>query len=179
MNETWAKDPELIQRARIVLVLFLSKKTKGELVELIMNWLDDSEIARFSHRYLDPSDLAYIEGRKEGGEDVSTVREIMMEFAGLTGLSPSGKTWRRYLWTDAFAVCNFLELYRQTGDKEFTRLALRLVEQVHHVLGRHREDDSRSGWISGLTEEEGARTPDRRRIENRESNEGTKSQGTL
>ena len=64
MNETWAKDPELIQRARIVLVLFLSKKTKGELVELIMNWLDDSEIARFSHRYLDPSDLAYIEGTR-------------------------------------------------------------------------------------------------------------------
>ena len=64
MNDHWMKDAELIQRARIVLVLFLSKKSKGELVELIMNWLDDSEIYRFCHRYLDPSDLAYIEGRR-------------------------------------------------------------------------------------------------------------------
>ncbi len=61
MNETWTKDPELIQRARIVLVLFLSKKSKGDLVELIMNWLADSDLYRFCHRYLDPSDLAYIE----------------------------------------------------------------------------------------------------------------------
>ncbi len=64
MNDTWMKDPALIQRARIVLVLFLSKKSKGKLVELIMGWLDDSEIDRFCHRYLDQADLAYIEGRK-------------------------------------------------------------------------------------------------------------------
>jgi hypothetical protein len=61
LNETWAKDPGLMQRARIVLVLFLSKKSKGELVELIMNWLDDSDLYRFFHRHLAPSDLAYIE----------------------------------------------------------------------------------------------------------------------
>ena len=64
MNDTWMKDPELIQRARIVLVLFLSKKSKGELVELIMNWLDDVELYRFCHKYLDRADLAYIEGRR-------------------------------------------------------------------------------------------------------------------
>lgn len=92
-------------------------------------------------------------------EDVSTVREIMMEFAGMTGLSPETQAPRRYLWTDAFAVCNFLELHRQTGDEEYRDLALRLVDQVHHVLGRHREDDKRKGWISGLSEEEGARHP--------------------
>ena len=61
MNTDWVKDPEWIQRARIVLVLFLSGKSKGELVELIMNWLDDSDLYRFCHRVLDPSDLAYIE----------------------------------------------------------------------------------------------------------------------
>jgi hypothetical protein len=61
LNNTWAKDPELVQRARIVLVLFLSKKPKGELLDLIMNWLEDSDLYRFCHRYLDPSDLAYIE----------------------------------------------------------------------------------------------------------------------
>ena len=64
MSETWTKDPELIQRARIVLVLFLSKKSKGELVELVMGWLEDSDLYRFCHKHLDPSDLEYIEGGK-------------------------------------------------------------------------------------------------------------------
>ena len=64
LDNTWMKDAALIQRARIVLVLFLSRKSKGELVELIMNWLDDSEMCRFCQRYLDKRDLAYIEGRK-------------------------------------------------------------------------------------------------------------------
>jgi hypothetical protein len=52
-------------------------------------------------------------------------REIMADFADLTGLSPPGKTPWRYLWTDAFAVCNFLELHRQTGDEKYRRLAFR------------------------------------------------------
>jgi hypothetical protein len=86
------------------------------------------------------------------------VREIMMEFAHLTGLS-DGETPQRYLWTDAFAVCNFLELYHQTGAETYRQLALRLVDQVHHVLGRHRADDPRTGWISGLAEPEGERHP--------------------
>jgi hypothetical protein len=88
-----------------------------------------------------------------------TVREIMMEFASLTGLSPALEVPRRYLWTDAFAVCNFLELYRQTGDEEYKHLSLRLVDQVHNTLGRHRKDDRRTGWISGLSEEEGVGAP--------------------
>jgi len=87
------------------------------------------------------------------------VREIMLEFADLTGLSSPEKAPRRYLWTDAFAVCNFLELYRQTSDEKWKHLALRLVEQVHNLLGRHRGDDPRTGWISGLDEEEGKRHP--------------------
>jgi len=85
--------------------------------------------------------------------------EIMTEFAEMTGLSPAGRVLRRYLWTDAFAVCNFLELYRQRGDEKYKHLALRLVDQVHHTLGRHREDDPRAGWISGLDEPEGKRHP--------------------
>ncbi len=86
------------------------------------------------------------------------VREIMARFAEATGLSPAGKP-RRYLWTDAFALCNFLHLYRQTGEEAYRDLALRLVEQVHGLLGRHREDDLRTGWISGLPEPEGQRHP--------------------
>ena len=90
---------------------------------------------------------------------VSSVRKIMSEFAGLTGLSPATTRPRRYLWTDAFAVCNFLGLYQETGDEKLKDLALRLVDQVHSVLGRHREDASRTGWLSGLDEEDGRLHP--------------------
>ena len=83
------------------------------------------------------------------------VQEIMIEFALSTGLSPASEYPRRYLWTDAFATCNFLELYRQTGEDKYKNLALLLLDQVHNVLGRHREGDSRAGWISGLDEQEG------------------------
>ena len=83
----------------------------------------------------------------------------MREFSALTGLEPPREEPKRYLWTDAFAVCNFLELYRQTGEGKHKDLALRLVEQVHSVLGRHRGDDSRRGWISGLDEQEGSKHP--------------------
>jgi hypothetical protein len=87
------------------------------------------------------------------------VQEIMARFAEATGLTIAGKPPRRYLWTDAFALCNFLELYQQTGEERYRDLALRLVEQVHGLLARHREDDCRTGWISGLTEPEGQRHP--------------------
>ena len=83
----------------------------------------------------------------------------MLDFADRTGLSTSGKETRRYLWTDAFAVFNFLELYRQTRANEFRQLAMTLVDQVHETLGRYRQDDVRRGWISGLTEKEGRRHP--------------------
>jgi hypothetical protein len=90
---------------------------------------------------------------------ISIVKDIMVEFAEATGLTNSGTRPRRYLWTDAFAVCNFLELYRQTGEESWIDNALKLVEQVHFILGRHRNDDEREGWISGLKEEEGRRHP--------------------
>ena len=87
------------------------------------------------------------------------VEELMLKFAYDTGVS-SGLRPRRYLWTDSFAVCNFLELYRHgRGGERFKRLALKLVDQVHFILGRHREDDPRSGWISGLSDEEGWKHP--------------------
>jgi hypothetical protein len=97
--------------------------------------------------------------KREREASTPLVREIMMEYAGRTGLSSAGEAPRRYLWTDAFAVCNFLELYHQTGDGQYEQLALHLVEQVHRVLGRHREDDPRMGWISGLGEQDGETHP--------------------
>lgn len=84
--------------------------------------------------------------------------ELMERFAERTGLT-SERPKRRYLWTDAFAVCNFLGLAQVTGESRYTDLALRLVDQVHHVLGAHRADDPRTGWISGLSKGEGEAHP--------------------
>jgi hypothetical protein len=83
----------------------------------------------------------------------------MQEYARMTGLDPPLPSPRRYLWTDAFSVCNYLELYHRTNDTAYRDLALRLVDQVHHVLGRHRPDDPRRGWISGFNEQEGQLHP--------------------
>lgn len=89
---------------------------------------------------------------------IPSPQEIMREFALMTGLSGNADP-QRYLWTDAFAVCNYLELFRQTGDEAFRQLALQLVEQVHNTLGQHREDDPRSGWLGGQTSEEARKHP--------------------
>jgi hypothetical protein len=93
--------------------------------------------------------------RMEPNTRLSLAERTMMEFAVKTGLSPVGRAPRRYLWTDAFAVCNFLGLYGHTGKEEYRNLAVLLIDQVHNILGRHREDDARSGWVSGLDEEAG------------------------
>jgi hypothetical protein len=99
------------------------------------------------------------EGEMKEGFYTDTVQKLMDEFALGTGLEPILETPRRYLWTDAFAVCNFLELYARTGNEAYMALALRLIDQVHEVLGKHRQDDARSGWISGLDEQEGKLHP--------------------
>jgi hypothetical protein len=91
--------------------------------------------------------------------NISIVEGIMTEFSDSTGLSTVEQSPRRHLWTDAFAVCNFLELYQRTGDVNWKNLALRLVDQVHYILARHREDDPRTGWIIGHTEKEGRKHP--------------------
>jgi len=86
-------------------------------------------------------------------------RSIMIDFASSTGLSDTSREPHRYLWTDAFAVCNYLELYRQTGEQTFLQLALNLVDQVHQILGQHRKDSVHSGWLSGLDEEQARQHP--------------------
>lgn len=84
--------------------------------------------------------------------------ELMTGFAERTGLT-GRQTPRRYLWTDAFALGAFLALERKTGDSAYTEAARALVDQVHHTLGRHRTDDPRAGWISGLDDERGETHP--------------------
>lgn len=85
---------------------------------------------------------------------------IMNSYAQRSGLT-SDQSIKRYLWTDAFAVCNYLGLARTTGNPAYAELALKLVDQVHHTLGRHRQDDPRTGWLSGLNEDEGEMHPTR------------------
>ncbi len=85
---------------------------------------------------------------------------LMHSYAQRSGLT-SDQPRKRYLWTDAFAVCNYLGLARTTGEPVYTELALKLVDQVHHTLGQHRQDDPRTGWISGLNQDAGEMHPTR------------------
>jgi len=89
---------------------------------------------------------------------IETAARLMDEFAAHTR-ADAGQPPRRYLWTDGFAVCNYLGLARATGNPVWRQRALALVEEVHHTLGRHRADDHRHGWISGLGEAEGEAHP--------------------
>jgi hypothetical protein len=86
--------------------------------------------------------------------------KFMDNYAQRTGLTSTLQN-KRYLWTDAFAVCNYLGLARATGDLKYNELALGLVERVHHTLGKHRDDDPRNGWISGMSAEAGELHPTR------------------
>lgn len=83
-------------------------------------------------------------------------------------VKPDGS--KRYLWTDAFAVCNYLGFAHdaaargdERGKARYENLAHNLVESVHQNLGRFRKDDRDSSrrlkWISGLSEEAGAANP--------------------
>jgi hypothetical protein len=89
---------------------------------------------------------------------IETAVRLMDEFAAHTR-ADADQPPRRYLWTDGFAVCNYLGLARATGNPVWRERALALADEVHHTLGRHRADDHRHGWISGLGEAEGETHP--------------------
>lgn len=106
--------------------------------------------------------------------------DIMKQFSKRTGLLQADtkkdettydeRINRRYLWTDSFALCNYIGFSRycsKIGDengKEYNEmLCYKLIENVHDKLGRFRSDDKnlerRMKWISGLSEEEGKLHP--------------------
>jgi hypothetical protein len=92
--------------------------------------------------------------RRESGSSeprVGRAIELMADFAERTGLTGAGAP-DRYLWTDSFAVCNFLAL----GELD---LATRLVNQVHETLGRYAPGDPRTGWLSRLEERQAREHP--------------------
>ena len=95
-------------------------------------------------------------------EGAAALLDAFLRDTGVAGPGPP----RRYLWTDAFAVCTLLELDRlgwRPGlpgeSRGYRELARVLVAQVHEVLGSHRPDDPRRGPLSGLPGAEAARHP--------------------
>ncbi|EXJ79826.1 hypothetical protein A1O3_08111 [Capronia epimyces CBS 606.96] len=56
----------------------------------------------------------------------------------------------RYLWTDGFAVVNFLTLHKLTGEERYLTLAANLVSTVHNILGYTRDGKSR---LPGATDD--------------------------
>ena len=100
----------------------------------------------------------------ELGDDevLREVAALMEGYARRTDLGASSGQ-RRYLWTDAFALCNFLELMERSSRADqrhgYEHLALELVDGVHRTLGRHREDDPRTGWLSGMDDDDAAAHP--------------------
>ena len=91
---------------------------------------------------------------------IEMARELMKGFSGRTGLSGDrSREGNRYLWTDAFAVQTFFGLSNSLNDESYREKALRLIDLVHENLGKFHPDDGRTGWISGLPEEEARRHP--------------------
>lgn len=91
---------------------------------------------------------------------IAEALRLMRTFIDRTGVV-GGRAQVRYLWTDAFALCNLVGLARATSNPELLTLGHLLVDRVHHTLGRHRPDDVRTGWISGAAEAEGEAHPTR------------------
>ncbi|HSM10298.1 MAG TPA: hypothetical protein VK827_01850 [Lysobacter sp.] len=80
--------------------------------------------------------------------NVAIAAELMSRFAQRTGLTSDAPS-QRYLWTDAFAACNFLGLSDACNDPHLRQQALLTIERVHGDLGQFRQDDVRRGWLHG------------------------------
>ncbi len=87
------------------------------------------------------------------------VDSIMNDFFARTKVENIDALSNRYLWTDAFALCNFLELYQYTREERYKQMALSLIDDVHAVLGCYHLKSNKKGWISGLSEKEAKEHP--------------------
>lgn len=92
------------------------------------------------------------------GARTAVAESLIRSFIERTGVKGQGCS-RRYLWTDAYAILALVGLHRHTFRQAHLDSALALAQRVHHELARYRTDDSRTGWISGLSEVEGERWP--------------------
>ena len=92
--------------------------------------------------------------------DLARAEAHLDEFLRRTGVrGGAGDPSRRYLWNDAHAVQTLISVARRRGTREPIEDAVRLADLVHRTLGRHRKDDPRIGWISGLDELAGEQHP--------------------
>ncbi len=95
-----------------------------------------------------------------GNEYFTTARTLMDDFLERTAVTGNtGNPKQRYLWTDAFAVQACFALYHALDERAYYDYALKLIDLVHETLGQYRDDDPRTGWISGLPEGEGKENP--------------------
>lgn len=65
----------------------------------------------------------------------------------------------RYLWTDAFGVCNFITLFYETGLQSFLVRAESLINDVHEILGRHRPQPRQQLQGDAATDDESKKPP--------------------
>ena len=84
---------------------------------------------------------------------------LMLEFATRTGLFRKLKVRVDIFGPMHSQSATFLSFSRAQVNQKYREYAIRLIDQVHQVLGRYRDDDVRHGWISGLDEETGRRHP--------------------
>lgn len=94
-----------------------------------------------------------------GNSKTEKAKELLQNYLERTGVSGNGDTPTRYLWTDAFAVQGLFGLHHISGNEQYRKQALHLIDQVHEHLGTFHPGDSRKGRISGLSEEEAALHP--------------------
>ncbi|OQV17347.1 hypothetical protein BV898_08596 [Hypsibius exemplaris] len=52
---------------------------------------------------------------------------------------PFSHSESRYLWTDAYGVCNYLTLFKETGEAQYCTQAKNLISAVHDTLGKTRD----------------------------------------
>jgi len=85
------------------------------------------------------------------GKNVELMKKVMDE---VYGKCANIQTWKpkkysdnksRYLWTDAFGVCNYITLYCETKDQIYLDQADALIKDVHDTLGKDRSLKERLG----------------------------------
>jgi hypothetical protein len=97
---------------------------------------------------------------KQIDKNLEVAQNLMDDFLRRTGITdPARNSDQRYLWTDSFAVQACFALSHEKNGGEYQAYALGLIDLVHSILGKHRADDPRKGWISGLPAEAGKNHP--------------------
>lgn len=76
------------------------------------------------------------------------VKTVMEKVYGVSSAQhwlpkPFKENKSRYLWTDAYGVVNFLNLYCETKEEQYLNQAKILIQTVHDTLGKNRDGKTR------------------------------------